>query len=119
MTFLLTAKSKQSSMESAHFLNHSFFIHKDSTFSLQLNLINDIFKEAGWQENGVGKCSHGGRLDHSRNIPALGGINKETTEYLLSPHNSIHDQSGTVSTQAASQFLVDKGVLLVEIEPIF
>ncbi|CAG2193384.1 unnamed protein product [Mytilus edulis] len=59
-----------------------------------------------WQD--VGKCSHGGTLDVSSDIPARGGINKETPEYRLSPHYFLHNNSGNASITASVHFLVDK-----------
>jgi hypothetical protein len=35
---------------------------------------------------GDGKCSHGGILDKSRKIDAVGGINKDSSLRYLSPH---------------------------------
>ncbi|XP_076096489.1 von Willebrand factor A domain-containing protein 7-like isoform X2 [Mytilus galloprovincialis] len=59
-----------------------------------------------WQD--VGKCSHGGTLDVSSDIPARGGINKETPEYRLSPHYFLHNNSGNAAITASVHFLVDK-----------
>ncbi|XP_063428655.1 von Willebrand factor A domain-containing protein 7-like [Mytilus trossulus] len=63
-----------------------------------------------WNNNwrDVGKCSHGGTLDVSTDIPARGGINKETPEYLLSPHYFLHNNSGNAAITASVHFLVDK-----------
>ena len=42
----------------------------------------DVLKPAG-----AGKCSHGGKLDATRKQPAKGGINKDSTRRLWSPHH--------------------------------
>ncbi|CAF0907544.1 unnamed protein product [Adineta ricciae] len=54
-----------------------------------------LFNQTG--ENGqplnkpanVGKCSHGSVLDDSANVPAIGGINKDSNSLLFSPHASL------------------------------
>ncbi|CAC5405644.1 unnamed protein product [Mytilus coruscus] len=63
-------------------------------------------QDINWQD--VGKCSHGGPMDNSASIPARGGINKETPEYLLSPHFFLHNNSGNAAITASVHFLVDK-----------
>ncbi len=40
--------------------------------------------------DGLVKCSHGGVLDPSSLIPALGGINKDSGFLLFSPHADLH-----------------------------
>ena len=54
-----------------------------------------LFNQTG--ENGqplnkpanVGKCSHGSVSDDSANVPAIGGINKDSNSLLFSPHASL------------------------------
>ncbi|XP_063399674.1 von Willebrand factor A domain-containing protein 7-like [Mytilus trossulus] len=56
--------------------------------------------------NGEGKCSHGGRHDSSRHLPATGGINKETTSTVLSPHYYLHSKAGKMATDATTDFFI-------------
>ncbi|CAG2248252.1 unnamed protein product [Mytilus edulis] len=56
--------------------------------------------------NGDGKCSHGGRHDASRHLPATGGINKETTSTVLSPHYYLHFKAGKMATDATTDFFI-------------
>lgn len=37
----------------------------------------------------VEKCSHGSIMDTSSHIPAIGGINKDTTNLIFSPHSDL------------------------------
>ena len=37
----------------------------------------------------VEKCSHGGVIDDSSNVPAIGGINKDSNTLILSPHSNF------------------------------
>uniref|UniRef100_A0A665V1Y3 von Willebrand factor A domain containing 7 n=1 Tax=Echeneis naucrates TaxID=173247 RepID=A0A665V1Y3_ECHNA len=43
-----------------------------------------------------GKCSHGGILDSSRHLGAMGGINKDSTSPLFSPHHYLHQEAATL-----------------------
>ena len=52
-----------------------------------------------------GKCSHGGVLDSSRNQPATGGINKDSTSSFWSPHHYNHDKAVDIATKASVDFL--------------
>ena len=36
------------------------------------------------------KCSHGGILDQDTDLPAAGGINKDSGYYIFSPHADLH-----------------------------
>lgn len=36
------------------------------------------------------KCSHGGIFDNSSFVPSVGGINKDSGSYLLSPRADLH-----------------------------
>ncbi|CAC5395103.1 unnamed protein product [Mytilus coruscus] len=56
--------------------------------------------------NGEGKCSHGGRYDASRFLPATGGINKETSSTVLSPHYYLHSKAGKIATDATTEFFI-------------
>ena len=50
----------------------------------------------------VGKCSHGGLriTDSEQNLPARGGINKDTPYQMISPHYYLHFEAATVAQQA-------------------
>ncbi|XP_071352336.1 von Willebrand factor A domain-containing protein 7 [Trachinotus anak] len=54
-----------------------------------------------------GKCSHGGILDSSRYIGAKGGINKDSTSPLFSPHHYLHVEAATLATEATLTVLRD------------
>ena len=52
-----------------------------------------------------GKCSHGGRLDSTRNSHAKGGINKDSDNKLWSPHYYLHNDAAKLSIRATRFFL--------------
>ncbi|XP_070826960.1 von Willebrand factor A domain-containing protein 7 [Chaetodon trifascialis] len=54
-----------------------------------------------------GKCSHGGILDSSRFMGAKGGINKDSTSPLFSPHHYLHVEAATLATEATLSVLRD------------
>lgn len=54
-----------------------------------------------------GKCSHGSILDSSRHETAKGGINKDSTSPLLSPHHYLHFEAATLATEATLTVLRD------------
>uniref|UniRef100_A0A3P8R1R1 von Willebrand factor A domain containing 7 n=2 Tax=Astatotilapia calliptera TaxID=8154 RepID=A0A3P8R1R1_ASTCA len=54
-----------------------------------------------------GKCSHGGILDSSRFSGAKGGINKDSTSPLFSPHHYLHLKAATLATEATLTVLRD------------
>ncbi|XP_019905261.2 von Willebrand factor A domain-containing protein 7 [Esox lucius] len=54
-----------------------------------------------------GKCSHGGVLDFSRNQGATGGINKDSTSPLFSPHHYLHAEAAHLATMATLNVLRD------------
>lgn len=54
-----------------------------------------------------GKCSHGGVLDSSRSLGAKGGINKDSTSPLFSPHHYLHKEAARVATEATLTVLRD------------
>uniref|UniRef100_A0A8D2ZG30 von Willebrand factor A domain containing 7 n=1 Tax=Scophthalmus maximus TaxID=52904 RepID=A0A8D2ZG30_SCOMX len=54
-----------------------------------------------------GKCSHGGVLDSSRFLGAKGGINKDSTSPLFSPHYYLHVEAATLATEATLTVLRD------------
>ncbi|XP_052438590.1 von Willebrand factor A domain-containing protein 7 [Carassius gibelio] len=54
-----------------------------------------------------GKCSHGGILDSSRHQGAEGGINKDSTSPLFSPHHYLHKEAAHLATTATLKVLQD------------
>ncbi|XP_077578997.1 von Willebrand factor A domain-containing protein 7 [Stigmatopora nigra] len=54
-----------------------------------------------------GKCSHGGMLDSSRSMGAKGGINKDSTSPLFSPHHFLHVEAATLASEATLTVLRD------------
>ncbi|KAK3085862.1 hypothetical protein FSP39_009795 [Pinctada imbricata] len=91
----------------------------DDPSSCQDNvLVNDKYLTSGY--NGIqgipkpktdnstavnGKCSHGGKNDPYRSVPATGGINKETSDPLMSPHYFLHQAAGQAAVEATALFL--------------
>ncbi|XP_062860432.1 von Willebrand factor A domain-containing protein 7 [Trichomycterus rosablanca] len=55
----------------------------------------------------AGKCSHGGVLDSSRHQAAEGGINKDSTSPLFSPHHYLHNEAAQLATKATVSVLHD------------
>uniref|UniRef100_A0A3Q3G0R5 von Willebrand factor A domain containing 7 n=1 Tax=Labrus bergylta TaxID=56723 RepID=A0A3Q3G0R5_9LABR len=53
------------------------------------------------------KCSHGGILDSSRYMGAKGGINKDSTSPIFSPHHFLHVEAATLATEATLSVLRD------------
>ncbi|XP_061433357.1 uncharacterized protein LOC133358997 [Lethenteron reissneri] len=54
-----------------------------------------------------GKCSHGGLLDFTRLNNAKGGINKDGSLELFSPHYYLHGKAVDVATKATINFFRD------------
>ncbi|XP_053728230.1 von Willebrand factor A domain-containing protein 7 [Synchiropus splendidus] len=54
-----------------------------------------------------GKCSHGGVLDGSRTMGARGGINKDSTAPLFSPHHYLHQVAAGLAEEATAAVLRD------------
>lgn len=54
-----------------------------------------------------GKCSHGGILDSSRHQGAEGGINKDSTSPLFSPHHFLHKEAAHLASTATLRVLQD------------
>ncbi|CAF1238469.1 unnamed protein product [Rotaria sordida] len=52
----------------------------------------------------VEKCSHGGVIDDSSNVPAFGGINKDSNTLILSPHSNFHFKAVDLAIKATEQF---------------
>ncbi|KAK3570822.1 hypothetical protein QTP86_027647 [Hemibagrus guttatus] len=55
----------------------------------------------------IGKCSHGGILDSSRHQAAEGGINKDSTSPLFSPHHFFHNEAAQLASKATVRVLHD------------
>lgn len=54
--------------------------------------------------NGI-KCSHGGFMDYSTVRNAIGGINKDSADAVISPHNYQHSLAANVAIQATIDFM--------------
>ena len=52
-----------------------------------------------------GKCSHGGHYDPSSDVPATGGINKDSEAFSWSPHADLHAIAARVATKSSVQIL--------------
>ena len=61
----------------------------------------------GGGSSGRGKCSHGGVLDFSALRQANGGINKDSTSAVFSPHHYLHEVAIAVATEATVDLLED------------
>uniref|UniRef100_A0A3P9I7K2 von Willebrand factor A domain containing 7 n=1 Tax=Oryzias latipes TaxID=8090 RepID=A0A3P9I7K2_ORYLA len=53
------------------------------------------------------KCSHGGILDKNTVLRAKGGINKDSTSPVFSPHHYLHKEAATLATEATQAVLRD------------
>ena len=53
----------------------------------------------------AGKCSHGGFGDPSSDLPATGGINKDSISLDWSPHANLHDAAAAIAIQASVNIL--------------
>jgi len=62
------------------------------------------------QRETTGKCSHGGKRDTSTNIPAKGGINKETTSMEHSPLAHLHKKAYQAAIDSTTDFLIGEGL---------
>ena len=51
------------------------------------------------------KCSHGGIIDQTSDIPALGGINKDVKTTILSPHYYHQEKAADVAIESSYLFL--------------
>jgi hypothetical protein len=56
-----------------------------------------------------GKCSHGGfqMTDSEQDLPARGGINKDSPYQMVSPHHYLHFNAASVAQQATIDMLRD------------
>ncbi|XP_060095078.1 von Willebrand factor A domain-containing protein 7-like [Heteronotia binoei] len=83
-------------------------------------LVNDLLTSgyklsATCKTKPQGKCGHGGRNDVTQNYPPTGGINKETSEPLLSPHHHLHKKAAELAIQATRDFFVGSGSSFLEL----
>ncbi|KAG6921053.1 von Willebrand factor A domain containing 7, partial [Chelydra serpentina] len=58
-------------------------------------------------EKPPGKCSHGGQFDSSRLRDPEGGINKDSSSPLFSPHHYLHGPAAGLAREASARFLRD------------
>uniref|UniRef100_A0ACB8EG84 Uncharacterized protein n=1 Tax=Sphaerodactylus townsendi TaxID=933632 RepID=A0ACB8EG84_9SAUR len=56
-------------------------------------------------EKPIGKCSHGGKFDDSRHRDPHGGINKDSSSLLFSPHHYLHHKAAALAQEASTHFL--------------
>ncbi|KAL8213063.1 UNVERIFIED_CONTAM: hypothetical protein K2H54_060492 [Gekko kuhli] len=56
-------------------------------------------------EKPKGKCSHGGTFDDSRYRDPHGGINKDSSSFLFSPHHYLHSEAAALAQEASTHFL--------------
>ncbi|XP_038624136.1 von Willebrand factor A domain-containing protein 7 [Tachyglossus aculeatus] len=52
-----------------------------------------------------GKCSHGGQFDQSSSQHPRGGINKDSSSWLFSPHHALHPAAARLAQEASIQAL--------------
>ncbi|XP_053155316.1 von Willebrand factor A domain-containing protein 7-like [Hemicordylus capensis] len=82
-------------------------------------LVNDLLT-SGYKSSATcrtkppGKCGHGGRNDIYQNYHPTGGINKETSDPLLSPHYLMHQQAAELAIRATRDFFVGAGSGLLD-----
>ncbi|MGA2221788.1 MAG: hypothetical protein ABSH21_08435 [Verrucomicrobiia bacterium] len=76
-------------------------------------LTSGYFSVDPWATKTPGKCSHGGPGDYTADLPATGGVNKDTTDCNISPHGAMyHHTAATVAKLATKQFLGDINAVL-------
>ncbi|XP_078502153.1 von Willebrand factor A domain-containing protein 7 [Lissotriton helveticus] len=56
-------------------------------------------------EKPQGKCSHGGYFDESTHSNPRGGINKDSTSPVFSPHHYLHHDAAKLAQEASIRFL--------------
>ncbi|CAI9729749.1 Hypothetical predicted protein [Octopus vulgaris] len=62
-------------------------------------------KKVNVQKNpNEGKCSHGGKFDNSRKETPSGGINKDSSNPVLSPHHYLHRTAAWAAIKATEKF---------------
>ncbi|CAH1253066.1 VWA7 [Branchiostoma lanceolatum] len=68
----------------------------------------DVHKPAATHE-WLGKCSHGGTNDATRELTATGGINKESLDQAESPHHFLHETAALAAINATEHFFYAAG----------
>ena len=90
--------------------------HDNIVESLKINRVLTSGYTSGSHDNEgkvikkpYGKCSHGGIsiLEYSQNLPARGGINKDSPYAAVSPHYYLHKKAAEVAEQATIEMLRD------------
>ncbi|XP_025028739.1 von Willebrand factor A domain-containing protein 7-like, partial [Python bivittatus] len=88
-------------------------------YSCKDNLLVDNMLTSGYKLSATcrnkiqGKCGHGGENDVTQDTYPTGGINKETSDSLLSPHYYLHTEAAQVAIEATKRFFVDAEVGLL------
>ena len=88
------------------------FIGSDAQYNCRDNIESTVLNEGtlttGYADGGRdsenrritkpnGKCSHGGIIDGTQDLPARGGINKDSTHSETASHYFFHQQAATVA----------------------
>lgn len=79
-----------------------FFFCKPNECSINFIIVNSLSNESG------SKCSHGTR-DASRNLKAIGGTFKESSNQHETPHSHLHIVAAEAAVKATVYYLVDAG----------
>lgn len=85
-------------IESSSFV---FFVNQMNV-PLIFFIVNSLSNESG------SKCSHGTR-DASRNLKAIGGTFKESSNQHETPHSHLHIVAAEAAVKATVYYLVDAG----------
>lgn len=78
------------------------FFCKPNECSINFIIVNSLSNESG------SKCSHGTR-DASRNLKAIGGTFKESSNQHETPHSHLHIVAAEAAVKATMYYLVDAG----------
>lgn len=78
------------------------FFCKPNECSVNFIIVNSLSNESG------SKCSHGTR-DASRNLKAIGGTFKESSNQHETPHSHLHIVAAEAAVKATVYYLVDAG----------
>lgn len=78
------------------------FFCKPNECSINFIIVNSLSNESG------SKCSHGTR-DASRNLKAIGGTFKESSNQHETPHSHLHIVAAEAAVKATVYYLVDAG----------
>ncbi|CAF0955800.1 unnamed protein product [Adineta steineri] len=88
-------------------------LNKSTGFLMDLkNTLSGYLLDQMTDSNGIiskplnlSKCSHGSVSDESTSIPAIGGINKDSTNLIFSPHANLHFIAVEYAINATERFL--------------